>query len=46
MDSPVIAAGLPAALAIIMFGLGLALTVEDFVRVARWPRAALIALAC
>ncbi|MDQ3401922.1 MAG: bile acid:sodium symporter family protein [Actinomycetota bacterium] len=35
---------LPIALAIIMFGLGLSLTVADFTRIARVPRAALLAL--
>ncbi|HVK26026.1 MAG TPA: bile acid:sodium symporter family protein [Actinokineospora sp.] len=35
---------LPIALAIVMFGLGLSLTVADFTRVARFPRAALLAL--
>jgi BASS family bile acid:Na+ symporter len=43
-DSPVIAVGLPIALAIIMFGLGLSLTIEDFRRVARSPRAVVVAL--
>jgi BASS family bile acid:Na+ symporter len=37
---------LPIALAIVMFGLGLSLTGEDFRRVARYPRAALVALGC
>jgi BASS family bile acid:Na+ symporter len=37
---------LPIALAVIMFGLGLSLTVADFTRVVRYPRASLIALAC
>jgi bile acid:Na+ symporter, BASS family len=37
---------LPAALAIIMFGLGLGLTVADFRRVAIHPRAVLVAIAC
>jgi BASS family bile acid:Na+ symporter len=44
-DSPLIGVGLPVALVIIMFGLGLSLTVEDFRRVARSPRAVLVALA-
>jgi bile acid:Na+ symporter, BASS family len=35
---------LPVALAIVMFGLGLHLTVSDFTRVARVPKAALLAL--
>lgn len=38
-DSALITTGLPIALAIIMFGLGLSLTTGDFVRVARSPRA-------
>lgn len=46
MDSALTTVGLPAALAIVMFGLGLDLTLEDFRRVARTPRAAAIALAC
>ncbi|MET7767137.1 bile acid:sodium symporter family protein [Nocardia sp. NPDC005366] len=37
---------LPIVLALIMFGLGLALTVDDFARVARFPKAVLIALGC
>ena len=43
-DSPLITTGLPVALAIIMFGLGLSLTVDDFRRVARSPRAVAVAL--
>ena len=43
-DSALIAVGLPIALAIIMFGLGLSLTVDDFRRVARTPRAVAFAL--
>ena len=43
-DSALITTGLPIALAIIMFGLGLSLTTDDFVRVARSPRAVLVAL--
>jgi BASS family bile acid:Na+ symporter len=37
---------LPIALAIIMFGLGLSLTVANFARVVRYPRATIVALAC
>jgi bile acid:Na+ symporter, BASS family len=37
---------LPLTIAVIMFGLGLSLTVADFRRVARYPRAAIIALTC
>lgn len=44
-DSAVITIGLPIALAIIMFGLGLSLTPGDFRRVAREPRAVIVALA-
>lgn len=43
-DSALITVGLPIALAIIMFGLGLSLTVEDFRRVARTPKAVAVAL--
>ena len=42
--SPLITVGLPIALAIIMFGLGLSLTPDDFRRVARTPRAVAVAL--
>ena len=35
---------LPLALGVIMFGLGLGLTVDDFRRVARYPRAVLVGL--
>lgn len=38
--------GLPAAIAIIMLGLGLSLTVADFTRVSRYKRAVVIALSC
>jgi BASS family bile acid:Na+ symporter len=43
-DAPLITVGLPIALAIIMFGLGLSLTTDDFRRVARTPRAVAVAL--
>lgn len=43
-DSALISVGLPIALAIIMFGLGLSLQVADFRRVARSPRAVVVAL--
>nr|WP_062332507.1 bile acid:sodium symporter family protein [Herbidospora sakaeratensis] len=46
MDSPLLLAGLPYALGIVMFGLGLALTVDDFRRVGRHPRAVVVALSC
>jgi bile acid:Na+ symporter, BASS family len=44
VDSALGTVALPAALAVIMFGLGLSLTVDDFVRVTRRPRAAVVAL--
>lgn len=44
MDSALGSIGLPIALAIVMFGLGLSLTVEDFRRTAREPKAVAIAL--
>jgi bile acid:Na+ symporter, BASS family len=37
---------LPAALGVIMLGLGLSLTIDDFRRVARFPRAVLVGLGC
>jgi BASS family bile acid:Na+ symporter len=37
---------LPVALAIVMFGLGLSLTVADFTRVVRVPKATIVALGC
>jgi len=46
MDSALTTVGLPIALGIIMFGLGLSLTPEDFRRVARQPRAVAVALVC
>ncbi|GID28766.1 bile acid:sodium symporter family protein [Paractinoplanes brasiliensis] len=46
MDSALTAVGLPVALGIIMLGLGLGLTVADFRRVVRFPRAAVVALGC
>ena len=46
MDSALTAIGLPIALGIIMFGLGLDLTIADFKRVGREPKAAVVALAC
>ena len=44
-DSVLISTFLPIALAVIMFGLGLSLTVDDFRRTARTPRAVVVALA-
>jgi len=46
VDSALTTVGLPLALAIIMFGLGLDLTLDDFRRVGRHPRAVATALAC
>jgi BASS family bile acid:Na+ symporter len=46
MSSSLTTIGLPIALGIIMFGLGLALTPADFGRVARHPRAVAVALIC
>jgi bile acid:Na+ symporter, BASS family len=46
MDSAMATIGLPVALGIIMFGLGLGLTPADFARVAQRPKAAGVALAC
>src|SRR6478735_7311513 len=44
MDSALTTVALPLALGIIMFGLGLSLTVDDFRRVAKAPRAVAVAL--
>lgn len=46
MDSALTTVALPLALGIIMFGLGLSLTPDDFRRVARAPKAVAVALAC
>jgi BASS family bile acid:Na+ symporter len=46
MGSALTTIGLPVALGIIMFGLGLSLTVGDFARVAKQPKAVLVALLC
>ncbi len=46
MDSALTTVGLPIALAIIMFGLGLGLSVADFKRVGAAPKAVLVALGC
>ncbi len=42
MDSALTTIGLPIALAIIMFGLGLDLTMADFRRVAKHPKAVVV----
>lgn len=44
MDSALLSVGLPIALIVVMFGLGLTLTVGDFGRIAREPRAVFGAL--
>jgi bile acid:Na+ symporter, BASS family len=44
MDSALTTVALPLALAVVMFGLGLALTVGDFARIGRQPKAVVIAL--
>ena len=46
MDSALTTVGLPIALGIIMFGLGLSLTLDDFRRVSRHPKAVAVALGC
>lgn len=46
MGSTLTTIALPVALGIIMLGLGLSLTVGDFARVAKHPKAVLIALVC
>jgi BASS family bile acid:Na+ symporter len=43
---PLTTIGLPVALGIIMFGLGLSLRPADFARVAKNPKAVIVALAC
>ncbi len=46
MGSTLTTIGLPVALGIIMFGLGLSLTAGDFARVAKQPKAVIVALLC
>lgn len=46
MDSALTTVALPLALGVIMFGLGLSLTPDDFRRVLRAPRAVGVALVC
>lgn len=46
MDSALTTVLLPLALAVVMLGLGLSLTLEDFRRVGRQPRAVVVALGC
>ena len=46
MESGPALAALPIALAVIMFGLGLDLTLQDFARIGRRPKPVVVALAC
>ncbi|MFD9740595.1 bile acid:sodium symporter family protein [Umezawaea sp. NPDC059074] len=46
MDSPWLLAGLPFALGVVMFGLGLGLTAADFRLVGRHPKAVVVSLLC
>ena len=46
MGSALTSIALPIALGIIMFGLGLSLTLGDFGRIAKHPKAVVVALAC
>lgn len=46
MGSALTTIGLPVALGIIMFGLGLSLTLGDFARVLKQPKAVIVALLC
>ena len=46
MNDPLLTIFLPAALGVIMLGLGLSLTLADFARVAKYPRPVLIGLFC
>lgn len=46
MDSALVSIGLPVVLVVIMFGLGLSLTVADFTRIAKSPKVVAIALGC
>ncbi|MFJ4365625.1 bile acid:sodium symporter family protein [Streptomyces chartreusis] len=45
-SSPLMEVFLPLALGLVMFGLGLSLSLKDFTRVVERPKAALIALSC
>ena len=45
-SSQAVSIGLPVVLCIIMLGLGLSLQIDDFRRVLREPRAALVGLVC
>ncbi|WP_207887115.1 bile acid:sodium symporter family protein [Pseudomonas sp. 30_B] len=45
-DTPLLTLFLPISLGIIMLGLGLSLTIADFVRVVRYPKPVVIGLVC
>lgn len=45
-NDPLLTLALPIALGIIMLGLGMSLTLDDFKRVARYPKPVLIGLGC
>ncbi|MDT9593692.1 bile acid:sodium symporter family protein [Nocardioides zeae] len=44
MNDTLLTIGLPIALAVIMFGLGLSLTVADFLRIGRYPKPVVLSL--
>ena len=46
VDSPLVTVMLPVVLAVIMLGLGLSLTLDDFRRVRAYPRTVAVALGC
>ncbi|MGW5742718.1 bile acid:sodium symporter family protein [Amycolatopsis sp. NPDC003861] len=46
MGAQIVSIFLPAALALVMFGLGMSLTPADFARVLKYPKAAIVALVC
>jgi len=46
MNNSIITVFLPAALALVMFGLGLTLTLQDFIRVGKTPKTVIVALVC
>ncbi|WP_206788405.1 bile acid:sodium symporter family protein [Amycolatopsis sp. MtRt-6] len=46
MGAQIVSIFLPVALALVMFGLGLSLTLADFARVVKYPKAAIVALTC
>ncbi len=46
MDGALTEIGLPIALGVVMLGLGLGLSLSDFARVSRHPRAVVVALGC